>query len=87
VKQFNDFYYYKYTVDKLYIIYSYRDRPFNFEGELLSKRLMRQQKELIKNIDFIKMARSEFKVHPQKMIGWKRWLIKYWDDLLEAHYI
>ncbi len=46
---------------------------------------MRQRKELIKKKDFIKMARSEYKVHQQKMIGWKRWLIKYWDELVEAY--
>lgn len=37
------------------------------------------------------MCRTQYKHHPQnltgfkkKSMGFKRWLVKYWDDLIEA---
>lgn len=45
---------------------------------------MRQSKDLIRNKQFYRMCRAEYRIHPQSIIPFKRWCIKYWSELIEA---
>jgi hypothetical protein len=54
-------------------------------GSTPTEGTMRQRKELIKNRKFKKMARDAYRTDPEKKeLDYKRWLLKYWDDLLLA---
>lgn len=47
-------------------------------------KILRKNKHLIKNKAFYRMCRTEYKHHPQNLMEFKRWVIKYWNDLIEA---